>query len=169
MLTSSRLRQHVAPALLTGLLFTTTFASAPAAAAAGSSNTERAISQKAPSGRVSATSAPNRIAVVPGVRLTPKPPPWVLPVTGYDLTGRFGQSSGLWSSAHTGLDFAAPEGSKVRAVGPGVGQRLGPGDLVGYVGSTGNSTGPHLHLEVHPGRGKPVDPAAWLTRHDLVP
>ncbi len=205
MLTSSRLRRHVAPALLTGLLFTTTFASAPAAAAAGPSNTEQAVSQKAQSGRVSATSAPNRIAVVPGVRLTPKPPPWVLPVTGYDLTGRFGQSSGLWSSTHTGLDFAAPEGTKVRAVGPGVvaaaasdgafgnkavvrlddgtvlwychlsrvgagdGQRLAPGDLVGYVGSTGNSTGPHLHLEVHPGRSKPVDPEAWLTRHDLVP
>jgi len=205
MLTNSHLRRHFAPALLTGLLFTTTFASAPAAATAGPSNTERPVSQETQPGRVSATSAPNRITVVPGVRLAPKPPPWVLPVTGYDLTGRFGQSSGLWSSTHTGLDFAAPEGTKVRAVGPGVvasaasdgafgnkavvrlddgtvlwychlsrfgagvGQRLAPGDLVGHVGSTGNSTGPHLHLEVHPGRAKPVDPEAWLTRHDLVP
>ena len=33
---------------------------------------------------------------------------WQLPTTGYHLTARFGMAGGLWSSNHTGLDFAAP-------------------------------------------------------------
>ena len=41
------------------------------------------------------------------------------------------------------------------------GQRVEVGDELGLVGSTGNSTGPHLHLEVHV-NGVPVDPLAWL-------
>ncbi len=55
---------------------------------------------------------------MPRVRLKAKPAPWVLPVVGYHLTGRFGQVSGLWSSFHTGLDFAAPEGTGIRSIGP---------------------------------------------------
>lgn len=41
------------------------------------------------------------------------------------------------------------------------GQQVEVGDELGLVGSTGNSTGPHLHLEVHVD-GVPVDPLAWL-------
>jgi murein DD-endopeptidase MepM/ murein hydrolase activator NlpD len=41
------------------------------------------------------------------------------------------------------------------------GQHVEVGDELGLVGSTGNSTGPHLHLEVHVD-GVPVDPLAWL-------
>lgn len=130
---------------------------------------------------------------------------WRLPVTGYHLTARFGYSSGLWASTHTGLDFAAPSGTPVVAVANGVvtsasydgsygnklvlqledgtelwyahltsftasvGETVVGGQQVGTVGSTGNSTGPHLHLEVRPGAGDPVDPYAALLARGLTP
>ncbi len=42
-----------------------------------------------------------------------------------------------------------------------VGQVVKVAELVGQVGSTGASTGAHLHLEIHLA-GTPVDPFAWL-------
>lgn len=41
------------------------------------------------------------------------------------------------------------------------------GQQIGEVGSSGRSTGPHLHLQIHPGgTGSPaVDPQPWLTEH----
>ncbi|MFG2195898.1 M23 family metallopeptidase [Streptomyces sp. NPDC048639] len=36
------------------------------------------------------------------------------------------------------------------------------GETIGRVGATGNVTGAHLHLEVRPGGGDPIDPAGWL-------
>ncbi|MGZ5429346.1 MAG: M23 family metallopeptidase, partial [Thermoanaerobaculia bacterium] len=41
------------------------------------------------------------------------------------------------------------------------GQRVKRGDPVALVGSTGRSTGPHLHYEVHTD-GKPVNPLDYV-------
>lgn len=43
-----------------------------------------------------------------------------------------------------------------------VGQSVEQGGSLGAVGSTGNSTGPHLHVELRPGGGGPVDPVEAL-------
>ncbi|MFF1639264.1 M23 family metallopeptidase [Streptomyces sp. NPDC058246] len=129
-----------------------------------------------------------------------------LPTSSYTLTSRFGEAGSMWSSGyHTGLDFAAPTGTLIKAIhsatvteagwagaygyrtiltlddgtelwfchqssiSVSVGQKVATGDVIGRVGATGNVTGPHLHLEVHPGGGDAIDPMAWLRSKGLNP
>jgi murein DD-endopeptidase MepM/ murein hydrolase activator NlpD len=129
---------------------------------------------------------------------------FVLPTERYTITSRFGEAGELWSSGHhTGLDFAAPKGTPVRAVHDGTitevssggplgnhtvlrftdgtevtyshqnsvtvkeNRKVRAGDVIGTVGSTGNTTGPHLHLEVHRPDGVAIDPEKWLASKDL--
>jgi murein DD-endopeptidase MepM/ murein hydrolase activator NlpD len=122
-------------------------------------------------------------------------------VTGYHITATFGQGGSRWAHNHTGLDFAAPQGTRIGAVMKGVvifanwagpygrqvqirhedgtvtwynhmsmfavtvGETVYAGDKVGEIGMTGNTTGPHLHFEVHPNGGEAVDPDPWLRNH----
>jgi murein DD-endopeptidase MepM/ murein hydrolase activator NlpD len=132
---------------------------------------------------------------------------FTLPTSSYTITSTFGQAGSLWSSGyHTGLDFAAPTGTLIKAVHSGtvteagwagsygyrtiltlddgtelwfchqssinvsVGQKVSTGEVIGRVGATGNVTGAHLHLEVHPGGSATgIDPAAWLRSKGLNP
>jgi murein DD-endopeptidase MepM/ murein hydrolase activator NlpD len=128
-------------------------------------------------------------------------PVWVLPVEHFRLTAGFGEY-GLWASAHTGQDFAAPYGTPVHAIGDGkiifagydgaYGNKIAiqhpdgtvswyahmsafvvrsgqvkAGEVIGRIGTTGNTTGPHLHLEIRPNNGDPIDPLPWLRARHL--
>lgn len=49
----------------------------------------------------------------------------------------------------------------------GEGDEVKAGDVLGYEGSTGDSTGPHLHFEVHAGMWNQIDPAPWLAERGI--
>ncbi|GAA3486038.1 M23 family metallopeptidase [Streptomyces cremeus] len=55
------------------------------------------------------------------------------------------------------------------SIGVSVGQSVGSGDQIGLAGSTGNSTGPHLHFEARtsPEYGSDIDPVAYLRGHGV--
>ncbi|GAA2407530.1 M23 family metallopeptidase [Streptomyces glaucosporus] len=169
-------------------------AAAQAADEAAEEAADKAADEEAERKRKAAEAAKRRAEAE---RLAKLAASYTLPLSSYQLTSTFGQSGSMWSSTHTGLDFAAPSGTPVKAVHSGeiveagwagsygyrivlklddgtevwychlssmtrTSGKVTTGDVIGRVGSTGNSSGPHLHMEVRPGGGDPIDPLTWL-------
>jgi len=74
---------------------------------------------------------------------------------GYDPTGA-GNYVEVVMDAHVRVLYCHLSESLVSS-----GQEVTPGELIGLVGATGLSTGPHVHLQVDVD-GTPVDPATFL-------
>ena len=76
-------------------------------------------------------------------------------VTGAEPRGRYGnwieiEHSGGISTVYGHLSEFVP------GIAPG--RRVRRGDVIGFVGTTGRTTGPHVHFEVLV-NGRPIDPA----------
>ncbi len=82
--------------------------------------------------------------------------------TGYD--GSYGNKTVVTLDDGTEIWFCHQTSIYVS-----VGDRVTGGEVIGTVGATGHVTGSHLHLEVRPGGGGPVDPFQAFVEHGIVP
>jgi murein DD-endopeptidase MepM/ murein hydrolase activator NlpD len=86
----------------------------------------------------------------------------VVTSTGYD--GAYGNKTVITLEDGTELWYCHQTSISVSP-----GDTVQTGQVIGSVGSTGNVTGPHLHLEVRPGGGDPVDPYAAMVQNGVTP
>ncbi len=94
-------------------------------------------------------------------------------VVEYTGPGKAGRSSMLIIVRHE-IDGETIRSWYVHMYSNGVytapGQQVKAGEVIGSVGSNGNSTGPHLHFEIHLDDNlTTTDPAAWLANNGAVP
>jgi murein DD-endopeptidase MepM/ murein hydrolase activator NlpD len=80
--------------------------------------------------------------------------------------GNTGNGYGNHVEINHGYGYQTLYGHMVR-VKARIGQMVKRGEVIGWVGSTGKSTGPHLHYEVHK-NGRPIDPI-YFFYNDLTP
>ena len=83
------------------------------------------------------------------------------------ITRKRADSSG--SLAGNALWLTAPDGTyffyaHLSGFADGIveGSAVNAGDVIGYVGATGNASIPHLHFEIHPGGGAAVNPYPFV-------
>jgi len=104
---------------------------------------------------------------------------YVRPHNGLDFDGNFGQP--IYASAPGIVQIASTFGgygetvvidhggglltlyAHMSVINADVGEQINRGDIIGAVGSTGLSTGPHLHFEVWVNGSTAVDPLPYLT------
>ncbi len=85
-------------------------------------------------------------------------------ITSASYDGAYGNKTVLTLDDGTEIWFCHQTAFTVSA-----GDIVRSGDLIGYVGATGNVTGAHLHLEVRPGGGDPTDPYAAFVANGVTP
>jgi murein DD-endopeptidase MepM/ murein hydrolase activator NlpD len=82
------------------------------------------------------------------------------------------ERSGWWGTYGNAVALDHGDGSETRyahlsSLAVAVGDVVRQGDVIGYVGSTGASTGPHLHFELR-FDGRAVDPLGYLVDDDAT-
>jgi murein DD-endopeptidase MepM/ murein hydrolase activator NlpD len=82
------------------------------------------------------------------------------------IAGNAGNGYGNYVTINHGYGYETLYGHMVR-VKARVGQQVKRGEVIGWVGSTGKSTGPHCHYEVHKNKQK-IDPI-YFFYNDLTP